>query len=76
MRAVGLWIPRRERAPKVYQPRNRRACLGELIPIDGSDHRWFEDRAPACALLVFDLRAEADEWFFWLDRRFRPSSDE
>ncbi|SEI28661.1 Transposase [Paraburkholderia hospita] len=53
MRAAGLWIPRRERAPKVYQPRNRRACLGELIQIDGSDHRWFEDRAPACTLLVF-----------------------
>lgn len=26
---------------QVYQPRNRRACLGELIQIDGSDHRWF-----------------------------------
>jgi hypothetical protein len=37
----------------VYQPRNRRACLGELIQIDGSDHRWFEERAPACTLLVF-----------------------
>jgi transposase len=53
MRAAGLWIPRRERPPKVHQPRNRRACLGELIQIDGSDHRWFEDRAPACTLLVF-----------------------
>nr|WP_234775595.1 ISNCY family transposase [Paraburkholderia tropica] len=53
MRAAGLWIPRRERPPKVHQPRNRRACLGELIQIDGSDHRWFEERAPACTLLVF-----------------------
>ncbi|WP_105133654.1 ISNCY family transposase [Burkholderia sp. BE12] len=53
MRASGLWIPRKQRPPKVYQPRNRRACLGELIQIDGSDHRWFEDRAPACTLLVF-----------------------
>ncbi|MGF6659095.1 transposase [Paraburkholderia atlantica] len=53
MIAVGLWVPRRDRPPKVYQPRNRRACLGELIQIDGSDHRWFEDRAPACTLLVF-----------------------
>ncbi|WP_176055666.1 ISNCY family transposase, partial [Paraburkholderia caribensis] len=31
----------------------RRACLGELVQIDGSDHRWFEDRAPACTLLVY-----------------------
>ncbi len=53
MRASGLWIPRKQRPPKVYQPRNRRACFGELIQIDGSDHRWFEDRAPACTLLVF-----------------------
>jgi hypothetical protein len=27
--------------------------VGELIQIDGSEHRWFEDRAPLCALLVF-----------------------
>ncbi len=24
-----------------------------MIQIDGSDHRWFEERAPACTLLVF-----------------------
>ena len=50
---AGLWTPRRQRPPKIHQPRNRRSCLGELIQIDGSDHRWFEDRAPACTLLVF-----------------------
>lgn len=27
--------------------------VGELIQIEGSDHRWFEDRAPACTLLVY-----------------------
>jgi hypothetical protein len=53
MMAAGLWIPRKDRPPRVYQPRNRRACLGELIQIDGSDHRWFEERAPACTLLVY-----------------------
>jgi Helix-turn-helix domain len=53
MRDAGLWIPREQRPPKIHQPRNRRACLGELIQIDGSDHRWFEERAPACTLLVF-----------------------
>ncbi|CAB3746075.1 integrase [Burkholderia paludis] len=53
MTDAGLWIPRRQRPPKVYQPRTRRACLGELIQIDGSDHRWFEQRAPACTLLVY-----------------------
>lgn len=53
MSDAGLWVPRAQRPPKVYQPRNRRACYGELIQIDGSDHRWFEERAPACTLLVF-----------------------
>ena len=53
MTDAGLWIPRRQRPPKIYQPQARRACLGELIQIDGSDHRWFEERAPACTLLVY-----------------------
>jgi len=53
MTDAGLWIPRKQRPPRIHQPRNRRACLGELIQIDGSDHRWFEERAPACTLLVF-----------------------
>ncbi|WP_455287444.1 ISNCY family transposase [Cupriavidus necator] len=50
---AGFWVPRKLRPPKVYQPRNRRACLGELVQIDGSDHAWFEERAPACTLLVY-----------------------
>jgi hypothetical protein len=53
MTDAGLWVPRRQRPPKIYQPRARRACLGELIQIDGCDHRWFEERAPACSLLVY-----------------------
>jgi transposase len=48
-----LWIPRKLRAPKVQQPRARRACLGELIQIDGCEHRWFEDRAPMCTAIVY-----------------------
>ncbi|RDU94572.1 ISNCY family transposase [Trinickia dinghuensis] len=53
MTDAGLWIPRRQRPPKIYQPRARRACLGQLIQIDGSDHAWFEDRASPCTLLVY-----------------------
>jgi hypothetical protein len=30
-----------------------RGWRGELIQIDGSDHHWFEGRAPRCTLLVF-----------------------
>ena len=53
MIAEGLWTPRKLRDRRVHQPRRRRACLGELIQIDGCDHEWFEDRAPRCVLLVF-----------------------
>lgn len=48
-----LWIPRKLRPPRVHQPRQRRACTGEFIQIDGSEHRWFEDRGPACTLLIY-----------------------
>lgn len=53
MADAGLWIPRKLRSASIYQPRNRRYCVGELIQIDGSEHAWFEDRAPACTLLVY-----------------------
>ena len=53
MTAAGLWTPRKQRAAKIHQPRNRRSCLGELIQIDGSDHEWFEERDVHCTLLVF-----------------------
>ena len=52
MIAAGLWMTKSARR-RIYQPRNRRDCLGELIQIDGSPHAWFEDRGPKCALLVF-----------------------
>ncbi len=48
-----IWVPHSQRARRVYQPRRRRACLGELIQIDGCDHEWFEDRGPRCTLLVY-----------------------
>lgn len=53
MTEAGFWTPRLQRAAKIYQPRNRRHCVGELIQIDGSDHQWFEGRGPACTLLVY-----------------------
>ncbi len=48
-----IWIPRVQRLKRVYQPRYRRSCYGELIQIDGSDHAWFEEREPKCTLLVY-----------------------
>ena len=52
MQDAGIWLSRKQRRT-FHQPRLRRECLGELVQIDGSDHHWFEDRGPACSLLVF-----------------------
>jgi hypothetical protein len=48
----GLWLSRNQRR-SFHQPRLRRESYGELIQIDGSDHRWFESRGEPCTLLVF-----------------------
>jgi hypothetical protein len=54
--AEGVWLSRKQRR-QFHQPRLRREKLGELIQVDGSDHRWFEDRGEACTLLVFIVDA-------------------
>lgn len=50
---AGMWVVRRAKKVSVHQMRERRACFGELVQIDGSDHDWFEGRGPRCTLLVF-----------------------
>ena len=49
----GLWKPRKLKKIVTHQLRERRACFGELVQIDGSPHDWFEGRAESCVLLVF-----------------------
>ena len=53
MIAEKVWKPKRAKRPPTCQMRERRACVGELVQIDGSDHDWFEGRAPRCTLIVF-----------------------
>ncbi|MBI3167117.1 MAG: helix-turn-helix domain containing protein [Chloroflexi bacterium] len=48
-----LWKPRKQKKMVAHQLRERRACFGELVQIDGSPHDWFEGRAERCVLLVF-----------------------
>lgn len=66
MIAEGLWKPRKLKRPPVHQMRERRACFGELVQIDGSPHAWFEDRGPKCTLLVFidDATGQLGELLF------------
>ncbi|MEM9778874.1 MAG: hypothetical protein AAF813_03085 [Pseudomonadota bacterium] len=47
-----IWLSRKQRRT-FHQLRLDRDGLGELTQIDGSDHRWFEDRGDPCTLLVF-----------------------
>ncbi|RWK25040.1 MAG: ISNCY family transposase [Mesorhizobium sp.] len=52
MAEAGIWLPRKHRRT-FHQPRLRREAYGELVQIDGSEHRWFEERGAPCTLLVF-----------------------
>lgn len=72
MIAEGIWKPKRAKRPEVHQMRERRACFGELVQIDGSDHAWFEERGPKCTLLVFidDATGQLMELCFVPDETF------
>lgn len=52
MTKTELWKPRR-RGAQHRAWRQRRACVGQLVQLDGSEHDWFEGRGPKCALLVY-----------------------
>src|ERR1700687_2368981 len=43
-----LWKADLQKHVKVHQCRQRRACVGELVQLDGSPHDWFEDRGERC----------------------------
>jgi hypothetical protein len=48
-----IWLGKKRKKCKVFQCRARRAKIGELVQIDGSDHPWFEARGSRCCLLLF-----------------------
>jgi hypothetical protein len=51
LKGAGQWLGiRAERRHR--QKRQRRDAIGALVQSDGSFHEWFEDRGPACCLLV------------------------
>ena len=66
MISEGLWKPCNRKRPQIDQMRPRRACVGELVQIDGSPHNWFEDRGPRCNALVYvdDASGQLMELFF------------
>lgn len=48
--SAGLWSKKRDRKTH-RQRRERRKRFGELVQMDGSPHKWFEDRANKCCLM-------------------------
>jgi len=52
MLGEGLYIAKQYK-PKHRKWRERRPCVGMLVQLDGSEHAWFENRGPKCALLIF-----------------------
>src|SRR5258705_1398078 len=53
LRQNGLGSPKKRRAPKHRQRRLCRAREGEMLLLDGSLHRWLEERGPQLTLLGF-----------------------
>jgi transposase len=47
----GMWTIRRRRAVH-RQWRERKACFGAMVQLDGSHHDWFEGRRAPCVLMV------------------------
>ena len=52
MRRAGLWISRRAARPR-HAWRERRACVGAMIQLDGSHHAWLEGRGPRLVLMAY-----------------------
>lgn len=53
MIAENIWISRKKRLVEIHPYRERRSCIGELVQLDGSPHKWFENRADPCTLVAF-----------------------
>ncbi len=51
LKAAGEWTPRRHRQ-KHWQWRERKACFGEMVQMDGSEHDWFEGRRDRAVVMV------------------------
>jgi len=49
----GLWKAHKRKEVVIHTYRERRSCVGELVQLDGSSHRWFEMRADPCTLIAY-----------------------
>lgn len=65
LKEAGVWT-RLRRVRKHRSRRERRACFGEMVQMDGSPHDWFEGRGARCVLmdLVDDATGRTHARFF------------
>lgn len=59
--SAGRWTTGRRRQ-KHRQWRQRKACFGEMVQMDGSHHDWFEGRGPRAVLMVMIDDATNRTW--------------
>jgi transposase len=65
----GLWRARRQKVENVHEWRPRRACRGELVQWDTSEHDWLEGRGEKLYLIhmIDDATSELTARFVWHD---------
>jgi hypothetical protein len=51
LRGAGIASPRRRRSPRYRSRRPRMGAEGTLLQLDGSRHRWLEERGPELVLM-------------------------
>jgi transposase len=63
--SAGIWQLRRRRQQH-RQWRERKACYGQMVQLDGSHHDWFEGRREPCVLMVMvdDATSRTQARFF------------
>jgi len=59
---AGVWRRKRRRVEEVHVWRARRACWGELVQWDTSEHDWLEGRGPQLYLLAMIDDATSRAW--------------
>lgn len=69
MRQAGLWAGRRRPRPH-RQWRERAACLGQMVQLDGSHHDWLEGRGPRGVVMGY-----VDDATGRVYARFYPAED-
>ena len=70
---AGLWRARKAGGMRLQQSHPQRPSLGNLVQIDGSSHRWFEDRGPYCTVVAFVDDANSSLRRLCIDARHQAS---